>query len=77
MLTVEDAEMYPVYPYRCLMRPPGPGAVPIDGLQYCEYREGTTLGGHYFWGIAVYNRKLSMEEVERWELEEISFCVTD
>lgn len=77
MLTTEDVNNFPVYPYHCLMRPPTPGAVPIDGLAYVDNREGTTISGHHFWGTAVYKRKLSPEEVERWELEETCFCVTD
>lgn len=77
MLTVEDTEKYPAYPYRCLMRPPEPGAIPKDGLGYVDWKEGYTLGGHHFWGTAVYNRKLTRDEIEQYELEETCFCVCD
>lgn len=77
MITTDDASQYPVYPYHCIMRPPGPGAVPIDGLAYCDFKEGTTLDGRHYWGTAVYTRKLSDEEVRRWELAPTCFVVTD
>lgn len=77
MLICEDANSHPCYPYRCLMRPPMPGAVPTDGLSFCDFREGKTLSGHHFWGTAVYNRKLTDEEIEHYELQPTSFVVTD
>lgn len=77
MLTTEDPSKYPVYPYRCLMRPPDPGAIPKDGLSYVEYKEGWTLCGHHFWGTAVYTRKLTTEEIEHYDLEPTCFCVCD
>lgn len=77
MLTAEDVNKYPAYPYRCLMRPPDPGAVPRDGLEYVDYKAGTTLGGHHFWGTAVYNRELTQQEIADYELEKTCFCVLD
>lgn len=58
--------------YRCLMRPPTPGAIPREGLDRCDYCDGTTLGGHYFWGTAVYTRELTEEEIRDYDLEYIS-----
>lgn len=57
--------------YRCLMRPPCPGAVPRQGLDRCDYCDGTTPGGHYFWGTVVYTRPLSEDDVWQYDLEEV------
>lgn len=77
MLTAEDIDGRECFAYRCLMRPPGPGAVPADGLSFCTFREGTTLGGKHFWGSVVYNRKLTPEEIDRYELEPTPLVVVD
>lgn len=77
MLQSEDVEKYHVYPYHCLMRQPMPGAVPKDGLEYVQFKGGTTLGGHHFWGTAVYSRKLSREEIDHYDMEPTCFVVTD
>lgn len=58
------------YKYLLLMRPPTPGAIPIDGLVECGEEEGTAPSGHHIWGYAIYKRKLSDQEVYNWELEE-------
>lgn len=58
------------YTYYCLMRPPAPGAIPVAGLLECREEEGTAPSGHRSWGCAVYNRKLSDQEIYNWELEE-------
>lgn len=58
------------YKYFFLMRPPAPGAMPIAGLIECHEEEGTAPSGHHTWGWALYNRKLSDQEVCNWELEE-------
>ena len=58
------------YRYLLLMRPPTPGAIPIGGLLECIEEEGTSPSGHHTWGWAVYNRKLSNQEICNWELEE-------
>lgn len=55
--------------YRCLMRPPAPGAVPIKGLRDMDFNEGRTLTGHYFWGTVVYANELTSEEVRHYDLE--------
>ena len=56
--------------YLLLMRPPCPGAIPIDGLLECREELGIAPSGHQTWGYAIYNRKLSDQEVYNWELEE-------
>ena len=56
------------YRYLCRMRPPGPGAVPRDGLMYADCSEKDVNGRHY-WGVAAYSRKLSKEEAEHYDLE--------
>ena len=59
-----------LYRYDLLMRPPTPGAIPVAGLVECREEEGTSPSGHHTWGRAIYNRKLSDQEVFNWELEE-------
>ena len=63
------------YSYACLQRPPGPGAVPREGLirceydcDYCEYDCDHIGIGHYVWGVAVYNRKLSVNECQYYDM---------
>ena len=77
MLTCEDATKNLVYPCHCLMRPPEPGAIPMDGLAYVDFRTGKCIDGHPHWGTAVYTRKLTDEEVEHYELRETCFVVAD
>ena len=67
----ENKELKPVYMYYCPMRPPMPGAVPRDGLEYVhEYdsRIGVSLIGRMVWGYAVYSRELTEKEVSDYEL---------
>lgn len=53
-----------------LMRLPEPGAMPRDGLVSAEYKPGySRQTGHHYWGIVVYNRKLTDEEVYHYDLE--------
>ena len=56
--------------YLLLMRPPTPGAIPIGGLLECREEEGISPSGHHTLGWAIYNRKLSDQEVFNFELEE-------
>lgn len=63
--------------YLCLMRPPYPGAVPRDGLEKIDFKEGRGKSGHFYWGRAVYSRKLSEEEVKHYDLEETALAVLD
>ena len=59
------------YSYAALLRPPGPGAVPRDGLIECFCEEGFAPSGHSYWGIAVYNRELTSSEIYDYDLEKI------
>lgn len=58
--------------YATLLRAPGPGAVPREGLLECGYTEGYTPAGHHTWGWAEYNRKLTDEELNHYDMEYIS-----
>lgn len=55
--------------YRCVMRPPSPGAVPRDGLINCDFTEWVDLHGKHYWGRVVYNRRLTKKEIADYELE--------
>lgn len=55
--------------YSTLLRPPGPGAVPRDGLKDCGYTEHTTPSGHHAWGWAEYSRELTPEELHHYDME--------
>lgn len=61
-----------VYRYGLLMRPPMPGAIPREGLLGCREITGTSPSGHRCWGWAEYDRKLTDDEVQHYELEYIS-----
>lgn len=65
------------FAYLCLMRPPTPGSVPRDGLDSVDFKEGCSLSGHHYWGHAIYNRKLTEEEVWHYDLEETALVVLD
>ena len=59
------------YVYYLLRRPPAPGTHPINGLaDLKDFGERMYVReiDRYAWGKVVYMRKLSDEEVERWEL---------
>lgn len=60
--------------YALLMRPPCPGAVPRRGLIETHGEHFTAPSGHFAWGWAVYDRALTDEEIQEYELEEIG-CV--
>lgn len=57
--------------YYCAQRPPAPGAIPAGGLI-----EAGDFGGRRYisaidrmaWGCARYNRELTFDEVEQYEL---------
>ena len=57
------------YRYACLMRPPTPGAVPRDGLDFVTFDEGFAASHHHYWGVAVYNRPLDDSEMNHYDLE--------
>jgi len=56
------------YCYLMRMRPPGPGAVPKDGLRMVDYDEVDKDGTHY-WGHAYYGRELTKEEMDKYEMD--------
>ena len=59
------------YVYYMLMRPPAPGAMPIDGLaDLNDFGEKMYVReiNCQAWGKLVYMRRLSDEEVYNWEL---------
>ena len=59
------------YKYFCPMRPPQPGAVPKEGLQYVEFFKGRKYVfqiKEMAWGYVVYNRPLTAEEIADYEL---------
>lgn len=65
------------YRYYCLHRPPDLGAVPRDGLCYTEsFRAKKCIFSLKLlaWGYAVYNRPLSAEEIEEYELIAAKGC---
>ena len=55
--------------YATLMRPPGPGAIPHNGLVEMKEISGTAPSGHHAWGWADYNRYLTDQEIRDYELE--------
>ena len=60
-----------IYMYYCPMRPPTPGAVPREGLEYAnEYDSRCNIPfiGRAAWGYAVYSRELTEKEVSDYEL---------
>ena len=54
--------------YGYLLRPPGPGCQPNDGLLLCREEDGEDLNGHHLWGWAIYSRELTGEEQEHYDL---------
>lgn len=65
------------YAYLCLMRPPVPGAIPREGLEGVDFKEGVSLSGHHYWGHAVYSRQLTDEELNHYDLEKTAIIVLD
>lgn len=61
-----------VYRYGTLMRPPGPGAVPREGLIQAFERPFTAKSGKYCWGLAEYERPLTENEISDYQLEYIT-----
>ena len=58
------------YRYGFLLRPPGPGCQPRDGLVSTKCIDGIhILYNHRLWGWAVYDRMLTEEEVFHYDLE--------
>jgi len=64
--------------YATLLRPPGPGAVPKDGIIEMGFNEGTAPSGHHAWGWVDYNRYLTDRELEDYDMEYVhSITCTD
>ena len=58
-----------VWRYLCLQRPPGPGAIPREGLIECQNMAMRAPSGWDAWGWADYDRPLTPKETDRYELE--------
>ena len=56
------------YVYGTRLRPPGPGAVPREGLTEVTSEEYRTPDRHY-WGTATYDRVLTSEELDAYEMD--------
>lgn len=68
-LRSRDITLKHLYRYGCLMRPPGPGAVPRDGFVKCGFEHDVDPDiGHHYWGWCDYERRLTDEEVSSYEL---------
>ena len=74
MLTGKECKKWA---YMCLMRPPMPGAIPKNGLDSVDFRDGCSLSGHHYWGHAVYTRELTKEEIDHYDLERTAFATLD
>ena len=65
-LSSESVADHPAeYRYQCNHRPPGPGAVPKEGLEFCDDKG---LGRY---GDVVYNRPLTDKELKNYELDPV------
>ena len=61
-----------VYRYALLMRPPCLGACPMNGMIRCSCEGGTAPSGHHYWGWCEYSRELTAQEINDYEMEQIS-----
>ena len=59
-----------MYVYGTRLRPPDIGCVPAKGLKEVSFTE-FSVGIRRYWGTASYNRKLTDEETERYDMDEI------
>ena len=57
-----------LYVYILRQRPPGPGCQPMEGLVKVS-TEPIPFHGRNSWGTAAYNRVLTEEEQQKYELE--------
>jgi hypothetical protein len=57
-----------LYVYILRLRPPGPGCQPMDGLVKVS-TEQVPFHGRHSWGTALYNRQLTKEEEEHYDME--------
>ena len=56
--------------YGTRLRPPDIGCVPMDGLKEVGFQE-FEKGGRHYWGTASYDRELTKEETEHYDMDEI------
>lgn len=56
------------YIYWMRMRPPEPGAQPMEGLIRLSNREIWYDGSHY-WGEVVYSRELTRDEMNHYDMD--------
>lgn len=56
------------YRYGYLLRPPGPGCQPNDGLVRTREQEGATPDGYHLWGFAIYDRPLPDNVADHYDL---------
>ena len=66
--------MTTAYLYRMMQRPPDPGAIPRKGLLLVTGRIGGVDDDCGHWGYAVYDRKLTKEETEHYDMERVTEC---
>ena len=60
-----------VYRYYCRFRPPMPGAIPRQGLvRVGDHYDVMCLGSTEYWGYAEYDRPLTAQEINDYELSE-------
>ena len=60
-----------MYTYGTRLRPPDIGCVPKEGLREVSFEEFTACGRHY-WGTASYDRKLTEEEKNNYDMDEMN-----
>lgn len=68
------------YRYGFLLRPPGLGCQPRDGLVSTLAEEDADIDGTPLWGWAIYDRRLTDEEVSHYDLrflDIMTFCGLD
>ena len=54
--------------YGTRLRPPDIGCVPKQGLKDVSFAEFEAVGRHY-WGTATYDRELTQEELEHFDMD--------
>lgn len=58
------------YRYYMTQRPPGPGCQPAKGMINADFNTGR-MEGHRIWGYVEYDRQLTSEEINDYELMEV------
>ena len=57
-----------MYVYGTRLRPPGIGCLPRNGLKKVRFEE-FDHGGRHYWGAGYYDRELTEEETDGYELD--------